>query len=45
MDFGGRVDLIAEPYSTEGLIAGMLALFFLFVVLPIVLYIWDKLKI
>lgn len=44
MDYGGRVDLISEPASVGGFIGGMLALVALFVVLPLMLYLWDKLK-
>ncbi|WP_161787049.1 hypothetical protein [Planococcus sp. CAU13] len=44
MDYGGRVDLISEPASLEGFIGGILALVALFVVLPFMLYLWDKLK-
>ena len=44
MDYGGRVDLISEPASLEGFIGGMLALIAFFVVLPLMLYLWDKFK-
>lgn len=42
MDYGGRVDVVGGPYSDMAFLAGALTMLVLFVVLPYMLYWWDK---
>lgn len=42
MDYGGRVDIMGNDYSDQAFLAGALVLLVLFVVLPYMLYWWDK---